>query len=222
MFKSKIRSTIISQYEHGRMAGTLASLWGNDNFDKTEIDFDAFIKCVTLHDWHFGQVDNIAIGNSSETEWLAVVQRGVEYRFEDPVTDIVVKKHILRLLGGHISPDVEKLKELTDKRILERLTETQYTLDTFDWADKITAFCDMVAFDFAFEKPLTRRMSVSAKRNAEQETTLEYEIKSNGKVTVSPWPFSMDSIKGVLISYQEAGYPSSLKPEIINFTIEIA
>ena len=100
---------IIPQYEHGRLAGTLASLWGNENFDKPKMDFDAFVKGVTLHDWHYGRVDNVEIGQASDAKWLSMVQRGVALSFDDPITEIVVKKHIARLLRGHSSVVIKKM-----------------------------------------------------------------------------------------------------------------
>ena len=33
MVKSKVRRMVIPQYEHGRLAGTFAWLWGNHDFE---------------------------------------------------------------------------------------------------------------------------------------------------------------------------------------------
>lgn len=222
MFKSKTRSIIIPQYEHGRMAGTLASLWGNAEFDKPEIDFKAFIKGVTLHDWHYGRVDDVGIGQSSEVEWLAMVQRGVEISFDDPVTDIVAKNHIHRLLSGHSSVEVDRLLIQLEEIITKRFLETEFTQDEFAWADKITAFCDMVAFDFSFEKTIKRVMVVCPKAGSMDEIEIRYEVKSSGKVLISPWPFFVESIQGIVIGYQEEGYPDVLNPEIIEFDVSMS
>ena len=219
MFESKTRSIIIPQYEHGRMAGTLASLWGNENFEKPEIDFDAFVNGVTLHDWHYGRVDNLSIGGASESAWAALVQRGVDYCFDDPVTDIVVKKHIRRLLSGHTSAQAEKLKEGIENRIAERLGETSFSPDAFAWADKITAFCDMVAFDFAFEEPLKRKISVYLKQGNSTEVEIEYEIVGNSEIVVFPWPFSVESVHGIVVGYEAEKYPDVLVPKPVTFTI---
>ena len=100
MFKSKVRPIVISQYEHGRLAGTLAAMWGNDDFDKPVIDFTSFVWGVTLHDWHYGVVDNVPIGEANEADWLAMVRKGVDHWFDDPITDIVTKLHMRRLLAG--------------------------------------------------------------------------------------------------------------------------
>jgi hypothetical protein len=52
MFKSKVRPIAIPQYEHGRLTGTLAAMWGNDDIDRPVIDFASFVRGVALHDWH--------------------------------------------------------------------------------------------------------------------------------------------------------------------------
>ena len=41
MFKSRTREIVFTQYEHGRLAGTVARAWGNDTFDRPALDFDA-------------------------------------------------------------------------------------------------------------------------------------------------------------------------------------
>ena len=57
MFKSKLRPIITPQAEHGKQAGLLASLWGNETFDKPPVDFSAFVNGVVLHDWAYGLLD---------------------------------------------------------------------------------------------------------------------------------------------------------------------
>ena len=50
MFKSKVRPINIPQYEHGRLAGIFALLWGNEAFDRPEFNFDSFVQGVALHE----------------------------------------------------------------------------------------------------------------------------------------------------------------------------
>ena len=54
MFKSKQRAIVITQHEHGRLAGMLAANWGNARFAKPSINFDSFVKGVTFHDRGYG------------------------------------------------------------------------------------------------------------------------------------------------------------------------
>ena len=219
MFKSKMRPIVIPQYEHGRLTGTLASQWGNADFDRPAIDFAAFVRGVALHDWHYGILDNLPITEGSEADWLALTEKGVEYWFDDPTTDIVAKLHLKRLLSGRNTPETEALINRIEVRITERLPQTGYSRRQFDWADKITRFCDQLAFDFSFEAPTKNVYPVYAKANAPEETPLHYSIKPGGHVEIDPWPFSVDSLSGVLIGYQRAGFPETLTPEVIPFKV---
>ena len=220
MFRSKTRSIIIPQYEHGRLAGIFASLWGNQDFRRPVIDFDAFIQGVTFHDWHYGVIDNLAIGESTEEDWLEVVRRGVDFWFDDPITDIVVKLHIKRLLGGQDTTARNALIDQIEARISSRLPETPFTLKQFEWADRITKFCDQVAFDFCVEAPMKASHVVFEDEKASKETNIAFEIKPEGQIEISPWPFSVKAFSGFMIGYQQQGYPETLIPEIIHYHCE--
>ena len=220
MFKSKMRPITVPQYEHGRLAGTLASQWGNQDFKKPLIDFDSFVQGVTFHDWHYGVVDNLAIGESTEEDWLEIVREGVNFWFDNPITDIVVKLHIIRLLSGQVSTARESLMDQIEHRITVRLPETQFAREQFEWADRITKFCDRLAFDFCFEMPMKATLPVYADQKANKETNITYEIKPEGQIEISPWPFSVKAFSGFMIGYQQQGYPKTLKPEIIHYYCE--
>jgi hypothetical protein len=219
MFKSKVRPIVISQYEHGRLAGTLAAIWGNNDFDRPVIDFLAFVRGVTLHDWHYGVIDNLPIGEGSEDDWLATVRKGVAYWIDDPITDIVVKLHIKRLLNGRNTRDTEILMNHIELRITERVPQTPFSRQQFEWADKITRFCDQLAFDFSFETPMEATYSVYTKVNTNQETSVSYKIKPGGQIEVTPWPFSVNTFSGIMIGYQQADYPETLTPEVVHFHV---
>ena len=217
MFRSKTRPVIIPQYEHGRLAGTFASLWGNRDFQRPAIDFEAFVQGVAFHDWHYGVVDNFGIGELTEAEWLEIVRKGVAYRFDDPIVDIVAKLHMRRLLGGRDAAVIAELIDRIDIRIAERLPQTNYQREQFEWADRITNCCDMLAFDFSFEQPVKGSLAVFADEKAVEDTTITYEIRPDGEIAVAPWPFCVDAIRGVMIGYHAEDYPGTLKPEIISF-----
>jgi hypothetical protein len=219
MFKSKVRPIIITQYEHGRFAGTLAALWGNNDFDRPVIDFASFVRGVALHDWHYGVIDNSPIGEATEADWLAMVRKGVDLWFDDPITDIVAKLHLKRLLSGRNTPETNSLINRIKLRITERLPQTGFSRQQFEWADKITRFCDQLAFDFSFEEPKEGTQSIFAKVNTTKETPISYKIKPGGNVEIDPWPFSVNAFSGIIIGYQQSGYPEKLTPEVVHFQV---
>ena len=217
MFKSRTREIVFSQYEHGRLAGTVAQMWGNDSFALPPLDFDAFAAAVMLHDWGYGVLDNLPIGESAEEDWLEVVCKGVENRFDHPTTDIVVKLHIRRLLSMISSAEREAFIEQIDARIADRLQEGRATLETYRRADKITQLCDMISFSFCFESPAELTYDVYAQPDAMEPTGITYQIRPGGEVRVNPWPFSVPAISGVLYAFEREGYPQKLKPLVAPF-----
>lgn len=220
MFESKERTIVIPQYEHGRLSGEIAARWGNERFDRPAFDFASFVEGVAFHDWGYGVVDNLPIGRRSEESWLAVVRKGVALRFDSPISDIVAKLHIRRLLSWNESPARQALIDALDARVDERLPETGCTRGDFEWADKITRFCDFLAFDFAFENPTKRAMRISPKVDSSAEVEVRYRIGTRGQVFVNPWPFSMPAFSGSIIGYRREGYPEALNPLIVRYEIK--
>jgi hypothetical protein len=220
MFQSKNRSIIIPQYEHENLAGTLANAWGNQAFEKPALDFDAFVQGVALHDWHYGVLDTVSIGSASETEWLAAVQKGVAHHFENPITDVVVKLHIRRLLKSHTTPDARAMTARLDQDITTRLAQTPYSRQEFERADRITHFCDAMAFSFSFGDLTAGQVDVYAHAGDSTLTTLTYQVQSGGKIRVQPWPFSTGMVSGIMLGYQADGYPHNLEPEVIRYWVE--
>ena len=205
--------------QHGRLSGVLASLWGNESFDRPVLDFGSFVEGVILHDWNYGLIDTLPIMEAGEEEWLAMAARGVHHTFENPITDIVVKLHLKRLLNSHDYPERQKLARMVDQQVTNRLLQTDFTLADFEWADKITRFCDMVAFDFSFERPTTETIKLYAQRGADQMTPVTYQIRPNGKIHIDPWPFSEPCYSGFILGYQREGYPDNLCPVIVEFQL---
>ena len=72
MFKSKQRSIVIPQWEHQKLAGTLALLWGNAEFERPPVPFESFLIGIGLHDRAYGPLDNLPIGGIPEEDWLAL------------------------------------------------------------------------------------------------------------------------------------------------------
>jgi len=219
MFKSKTRSINVPQYEHGKLAGTLAAHWGNEQFDQPSFDFRAFVSGVALHDWGYGILDNIPIMEAAEEDWLVVAKRGIELKLENPIAEIVQKMHVRRLLSNHDTPERKVLIEEISRIIEETRTKVPISQEEFDWADRITRFCDDIAFVFSFDRPTTFSRTVFDKVGRFDSTQeLTCTIKP-GEIIVDPWPFSVPSFDGIMIGYQRDGYPERLNPILIPYII---
>jgi hypothetical protein len=220
MFISKIRPLIVPQHEHGRMAGMIASLWGNDAFDRPSLDFDAFVKGVALHDWGYGLIDNLPIGKAPEKEWLQVIRQGYQFHFEHPITDVIVKMHIRRLLGFKDSPERREAAAELDQLIQVRLDESGHPLHDFQWADRITNLCDFIAFDFAFEKEMDRNFAVYPHPGSSDMKEIRVISDQNGLIQMDPWPLKVNTYQGFIYAYEQEGYPDHLKPVVRKFRLE--
>ena len=219
MFKSKTRPVVFPQYEHDHLSGALAANWGNEAFDQPALDVGAFVQGVLLHDWQYGILDNIPIIEAPEADWMAVTRGGVQHCFANPVTDIVVKLHIKRLLSFDESDERTALKEEIERQVAARLPESGFTRADFEWADRITRFCDQVAFDFCFEQPVQRSLPICPRRGSTETVEMSYAIGENGEIEVTPWPFGIPTFSGAIISYERAGYPDELTPQSKLYTV---
>lgn len=219
MFIHQTQPINVPQYEHDKLAGNLALHWGNKEFDRPGVDFQAFVAGVALHDWSYGVLDDVPILEAPEDEWLAVMRKGVAYRFDDPVVDIIGQLHIRRLLMGEQSRDREALVGRIDGLVAERLPETGLTLEQFRWIDRITRFCDTISFDFCFGYTDIRRLPLCPRWDVGDTIMVGYEIEPPGTITVAPWPFVVPSFSGILIGYERQGYPDRLDPQLLPYRV---
>src|SRR5262245_59227108 len=104
MFKSKQRPVAIAQWEHQKLAGTLALLWGNTEFKRPPVPSESFLSGIGLHDRAYGPLDNLPIGGISEEDWLALTRSGFEMSWADPVADLIAKMHLKRLASYGSAP----------------------------------------------------------------------------------------------------------------------
>jgi hypothetical protein len=201
------------------MAGAIASLWGNENFERPALDFPAFVKGVALHDWGYGLIDNLPIGESPQTKWLRAIRRGVRHPFEPAVTDVIIKLHLRRLLAAKDTPPRRKLIAEVDALIPALLQKSEHPLSDFAWADRITNFCDYIAFYFAFEESFEKTFNVFSQLGTQNETGIHLVISGHEEIVVEPWPFGVKSYQGFIYAYTAEGYPQVLNPILLPYRL---
>lgn len=214
MFRSQVRDLILPQFEHSRLAGMLAWYWGNAHFDRPAIDFGGFARGVTLHDWHYGMLDNHPLGKFDDAEWLEIAEAGVSVDYADPVTDVVAKYHLHRLMETPQSAEAKRLMARLEAKIDAHTAETPYPPAAFGWADRITRFCDGVAFHFGFENRGWHSGPVCANAGTTDETDVAYEITMEPLIRFTPWPFSVADFSEQVVRFPAEGYPEKLDPEV--------
>lgn len=219
MFKSKRRQIVTPQSEHLKLVGTLAMLWGNDQFDAPPIERNSMIMGMGLHDRGYGYLDNAPIGGMRDEEWEIIARRGFYMDGSDAVADAIVKYHIRRL-ASHGKTDIRKtLFAEFSQGVDEHLKRHNLSQVMFDRMDRITDLLDSLSFELCFDVPASDRIDIFPRNGEDKETTVEYQVK-DGEITANPWIFSVDQHIGYLIAYQMDGYPERLEPVILPYRLK--
>jgi len=219
MFKSKRRAIVTPQSEHLKLVGTLAMLWGNDQFDAPPIERNSMIAGMGLHDRGYDYLDNSPIGGMTDEEWIPIARRGFFMPCSDIVADTIVKYHFRRLAAHDLSPKRSALAAEFSQAVDEQLKKHGLSKTLFDRMDHITDLCDQISFSFCFDVPASGEMSIFPRNGEESEVTIRYHVE-DGEISVTPWTFSVDEHRGYLVAYQMDGYPERLDPVILPYQLK--
>jgi hypothetical protein len=216
MFKSKQRPIAIPQWEHQKLAGTLALLWGNADFERPPVPFESFLAGVGLHDRAYGPLDNLPIGELPEEQWLALTRRGFEMAWADPIADLIAKLHLKRLVSYGDAPARQALAAEMAQAIQAQIQRDGLDAATFERIDRITNLCDRIAFDMCFEAPAEGDVRIFPSNDRDDEVVVRYRTE-DGRIQVAPWPFAVERHTGYLVGYQLDGYPMLLEPAMLTY-----
>ena len=219
MFKSKRRQIVTPQSEHLKLVGTLAMLWGNDQFDAPPIERNSMIMGMGLHDRGYGYLDNSPIGGMRDEDWEVIARRGFNMECSDIHADTIVKYHFRRLASHGESEIRKSLHADFTQGIYEQLKRYNLSRSLFDRMDRITDLLDRLSFEFCFDVPASGSISLFPRNNEEKEVTIEYHVEG-GEINVTPWTFSVDEHQGYLIAYHMDGYPERLDPVILPYRLK--
>ena len=219
MFKSKRRPIVTPQSEHLKLVGTLAMLWGNDEFDFPPIERNSMIAGMGTHDRGYGYLDNHSIGRMDDSEWFPIARRTFYMPCSDVVADTIVKYHFRRLSSHDDSPGRKALTAEFSAAIYEHLEKHSLSMDLFDRIDRITNLCDSLSFSFCFDVLASSEISIFPRNGEDMQVNVKYHVE-DGIINVNPWPFSVDSYAGYLVAYKSDGYPETLDPVILTYTLK--
>ena len=219
MFKSRSRPIVIPQFEHLRLAGALAMLWGNDDFDIPPVERNSMIAGMALHDRGYGLLDNSAIGEMSEEEWQGIARRSFSMNSSDVTADTIVKYHIRRLASYSNTDERKSMAAEFSQAIDEQINSHSLSKEVFDRMDRITELTDNISFSFCFDVPDSGALSIFPRNKEDTEISVQYRVE-NGIINVSPWPFSVDFHNGYIFAYPREGYPERLDPLILPYRLE--
>jgi hypothetical protein len=218
MFKSKRRPIITPQSEHLKLVGTLALLWGNEDFDVPPIERASMIAGMGLHDRGYGYLDNHPIGGMDDAEWFPIAQRTFYMPCSDIVADTIVKYHFRRLAAHGDSSGRKALAAEFSRAIDEQLGKHNLSKALFERIDRITDLLDSLSFSFCFDVPASGELSIFPRNNEDGEVSIHYKVE-DGLISAHPWPFALDRYEGYLLGYRSDGYPEVLDAVILPFTL---
>jgi hypothetical protein len=218
MFKSKQRPIAIPQWEHQKLAGTLALLWGNAEFERPPVPFESFLTGIGLHDRAYGMLDNLPIGEIPEEDWLKLTRSGFGLTWADSVADLITKMHLKRLASYGSAPVRQALTAEMAQAIQAKLQRHNLDAMLFERIDRITNLCDRIAFDFCFEAPAEGEVRIFPGNERDEEIKVGYLVE-DGTIQVDPWPFRVDNQEGYIVGYQLEGYPTVLEPVLVAYRL---
>ena len=221
MFKSKRRPIVTPQSEHLKLVGTLAMLWGNDQFDCPPIERESMIAGMGLHDRGYGYLDNNPIGGMDDSEWFPIARRTFYMPCSDVVADTIVKYHFRRLAGHDESAGRKALFAEFSDALDQQLKEHNLSRELFGRLDRITDLCDSLSFSLCFDVPASGEIPVFPRNGEGTEVAIKYQVE-DGVISASPWPFSVDRYEGYLVAYQSDDYPEILDPVILTYWLKRA
>lgn len=221
MFKSKLRPVATPQWEHQTLAGALALLWGNDNFDRPPVPTASLVTGIGLHDRAYGPLDNLPIGEIPQDDWIALTRRGFDMTWDDALADAIAKTHLHRLMTYGRAPTRQRQAAQMADRLAEHIDRHQLDAAVLARIDRITDLCDSIAFDFCFEAPAEGSVLIFPRNDREDELPVHYRV-AGGTIELDPWPLSAPTHTGYLVAYQLAGYPATLEPVILPYFLRPA
>jgi hypothetical protein len=219
MFRSKRRQIVTPQSEHLKLVGTLAMLWGNEQFDTPPIERNSMVAGMGLHDRGYGYLDNSPIGGMTDEQWEVIGRSGFSMPCSDVVADTIVKYHIRRLASNSTSKIRSAMYTDFSLEIERQLKQHDLPKSMFDRMDRITDLLDRLSFEFCFDVPASGHINIFPRNGEDTEVTVQYHLK-DGEINVDPWPFSVDKHEGYLVAYQADGYPERLDPVILPYQLK--
>ncbi|MHC4975059.1 MAG: DUF3891 family protein [Planctomycetota bacterium] len=220
MFRLSSTGVVVSQQEHSRISGELASRWGNEWFDRPDLDLEAFVAGVTLHDWHYGVQDTLPLDAAHASrrdeddweDWVAIHTNAESLRMNNPVVETIAKMHVRRLLDDVDREDAERMRTVLDGQLDDLIAQTGISRERFEWGDRVTCACDLLAFFLFREDHLSGTFDAPTRVGTDESVEMRYEISLGREIRVDPWPFERDAFEVRYIGHASDTYPSTLHP----------
>lgn len=221
MFLSTIRPILFPQTEHLKLAGALAFLWSNAQFELPPVAHLSMVAGMALHDRAYGCLDDMPIPSPDTARWLALTRRGFFMPCADPLADLITRLHLLRLVSSGDTPAHRALADEMRAVIAQQAAQHHLNLALLHQIDRMNDFCDRVSFDFCREKPVEGQLEVVSNYTRAETRLVRYRIEGS-EITLDPWPLRVSAYEGYIIGYAQEGYPEHTDGIVVPFSIHPA
>ncbi len=199
---------IVTQWEHSRLSGTIASFLGA----ASGVSNPPLCGAIALHDWpHFpgtGVADVIEIGHKSIAQQQALLSRLSQPLPLGALTELIVRLHWQRL-----SQDDAELQDAIDEQRIDSLRQQLgLSLAQMKRIDQWTDLCDMFAFYLS--------RGDSAEGNCELADPQD-QVAWDLSWTVTPTHLDIRGLplpadcEVSLLAFDADGYPGVLQPSFV-------
>lgn len=219
MFRSICRPVVIPQSEHCRLAGLIAGLWGNQDFEVPELGRQRLSFAVLAHDQCYGKLDTLEVGKASVEQWVACRRRGLQKHFGDRAVDILVAMHTKRLAKLNRAALCRSLEIEAESKVQRLLSDAELPRSRYEAIYTVFSLCDTLSYHFCLEALTAGSLDVYRNFTPPTKVKVFFQILRNGHISINPWPLCDDCLSGTLEAFSEEGYPLTAKAIKVPFMI---
>lgn len=208
MFKRNNQNLVIPQFEHTRLAATIASHFDFSNFSISEKTIKNIILASSFHDRASFEKDDIDINEMNKAQRKELVDQYMEVQYENYELELFVMMHHSRLLD---EPGYLKMKSRFDERINEIILKNNLDRELYYNLDTLVGFFDHLSFDFCYQENGGHTYEVF---DGKAIKTVNYLITDNS-IEIHDLKLKLSKFETFIFAYKLSTYPEKLEPSII-------
>lgn len=208
MFKRKKQDIVIPQFEHTRLAATIANHFDFSNFSISETTIKNIILAASFHDRALYDNDSIDINEMTKKQRREIVDKYMQSQYENYELELFVMMHHSRLLNW---PGYLKMKWRFDERIQEIVEKHGLDLKFYKKLDTLIGFFDHVSFDFCYQELGKHKYKIF---DGQKTKTVKYIIGENS-IEFFDIKCKSSKLQTFIFAYKLSTYPKKLEPSVL-------
>lgn len=208
MFKRKKQNLVIPQFEHTRLAATIANHFDFSNYDISKETIKNLILSAAFHDRALYKKDLIDINEMKRSERKSLVDKYMKSKYENFELELFVMMHHSRLLNW---PGYLKMKWSFDERINEIVQKNNLDLKFYKKLDSLVGFFDHVSYDFCYQEMGKHKYKIF---DGTKIKTVQYKINEDS-IEFFDIKLKSKKMETFIFTYKLNTYPKKLEPSVI-------